>query len=187
MKSYFCPTNDTSAPVKDTLSYLSNADPSAIEELYRKFKNDPDSVDASWQLFFQGFEFSKTDYSSDEDIPENVLGATGPLAKRSKVTLKKNERIGGKDERCVLPAPGGCWMNSEADRRCPVRKMSCGTGISDDHTMIGWILQIIKHGINNYTRIYHQHGVECAGDCWCARITQAHNICGFHYLHDPRM
>ena len=54
--------------------------------------------------------------------------------------------------RCVLPAPEGCWTNSEAGRRRPVRKISCETGISDDHTINGWIAYIMKYDINNYIK-----------------------------------
>ena len=58
--------------MKDALSFLSNADPSAIEELYQQYRKDPDSVDPSWNLFFQGFEFSKADYTSGDAVPENM-------------------------------------------------------------------------------------------------------------------
>lgn len=39
-------------------SYVSNAEGSYIEELYKSYKNDPQSVDDSWQKFFEGFDFS---------------------------------------------------------------------------------------------------------------------------------
>ena len=57
--------------VIDTLSYLSNADPNALEALYQQYRQNPDSVDPSWQLFFQGFEFSKSDFGASE-MPENM-------------------------------------------------------------------------------------------------------------------
>lgn len=58
----------------DKFSYLGNSDVNAIEELFVKFRNDPTSVDTSWQDFFRGFEFARADYSSNggEGIPENV-------------------------------------------------------------------------------------------------------------------
>jgi len=49
----------------DKYSYLSNGDVNAIETLYEQYKKDPESVDEGWQKFFQGFEFSKEDYSQD--------------------------------------------------------------------------------------------------------------------------
>lgn len=49
----------------DRFSWLTGSDPEQIEELYHLYKNDPDSIDESWRLFFEGFEFAKTDYSSE--------------------------------------------------------------------------------------------------------------------------
>jgi 2-oxoglutarate dehydrogenase E1 component len=43
----------------DKYSYISNAHTNYIEELYTQYTNDPESVDASWQKFFEGFDFSK--------------------------------------------------------------------------------------------------------------------------------
>ncbi|MCE7993897.1 MAG: 2-oxoglutarate dehydrogenase E1 component [Roseivirga sp.] len=40
-------------------SYLSNADPSALEALYQQFKQDPASIDEGWKKFFEGFEFAQ--------------------------------------------------------------------------------------------------------------------------------
>ncbi len=53
----------------DTFSYLNTIDPEIIEDFYQKFQNDPNSVDESWKLFFEGYEFSRTNYSqSDKDV-----------------------------------------------------------------------------------------------------------------------
>ncbi|MDH3711164.1 MAG: 2-oxoglutarate dehydrogenase E1 component [Cyclobacteriaceae bacterium] len=43
----------------DPYSYISNAHSSYIDELYRSYQQDPHSVDPSWRLFFEGFEFSQ--------------------------------------------------------------------------------------------------------------------------------
>jgi len=56
----------------DKYSYLSNTGSEFLEEEYKKYKNDPESVDFGWRKFFEGFEFSKKDYS-DEVIPESTL------------------------------------------------------------------------------------------------------------------
>jgi 2-oxoglutarate dehydrogenase E1 component len=45
------------------LSYLNNADIGAFEGLYQQYLQDPQSVDPEWRNFFEGFEFSKTDYT----------------------------------------------------------------------------------------------------------------------------
>jgi 2-oxoglutarate dehydrogenase E1 component len=46
----------------DNFSYLGNSDPVMIETLYEQFKSDPKSVDEGWARFFEGFEFSRTQY-----------------------------------------------------------------------------------------------------------------------------
>lgn len=56
----------------DKFSYLSNGDVNAIEALYDQFKKDPESVDFGWKKFFEGFEFSKTNFEEGGTIPENV-------------------------------------------------------------------------------------------------------------------
>ncbi len=44
----------------DNYSYISNAHSAYIDELYQSYKKDPNSVDVSWQRFFEGFEFSSS-------------------------------------------------------------------------------------------------------------------------------
>lgn len=41
----------------DKYSYVNNAHVGYIDELYKSYKNDPESVDVSWQKFFEGYEF----------------------------------------------------------------------------------------------------------------------------------
>jgi 2-oxoglutarate dehydrogenase E1 component len=40
-------------------NYTSNSDISYIDDLYSKYKLDPQSVDITWQKFFEGFEFAE--------------------------------------------------------------------------------------------------------------------------------
>jgi len=47
------------------LSYLNNADIGAFEGLYQQYQQDPNSVDQEWRNFFEGFEFSKADFSQE--------------------------------------------------------------------------------------------------------------------------
>jgi 2-oxoglutarate dehydrogenase E1 component len=59
----------------DKFSYLGNADVSQIDELYKKFQSDPESVETSWKEFFDGFEFAQKHYSGngkEEVVPEHV-------------------------------------------------------------------------------------------------------------------
>ncbi|MBC8156103.1 MAG: 2-oxoglutarate dehydrogenase E1 component, partial [Bacteroidetes bacterium] len=43
----------------DNYSYIANSDAVYVDQLYRSYKQDPGSVDESWQQFFKGFEFSQ--------------------------------------------------------------------------------------------------------------------------------
>lgn len=47
----------------DKFSFLSNTD--YINQLYQSYLKDKDSVEESWQSFFQGFEFAQKNYSED--------------------------------------------------------------------------------------------------------------------------
>ena len=43
-------------------SYIHAADVQMIDNLYLEYKKDPQSIDPSWAMFFQGFDFaSKSD------------------------------------------------------------------------------------------------------------------------------
>ncbi len=52
----------------DNYSFLNNSDPAAIEEIYRAFKNKPESVDESWRKFFEGFDFAVTSYTQKTGV-----------------------------------------------------------------------------------------------------------------------
>ena len=49
----------------DKYSYIANGHASSIESMYESFKQDPNSVDDSWRMFFEGFEFSLQKYGED--------------------------------------------------------------------------------------------------------------------------
>lgn len=56
----------------DRFSYLHAADPALVEEQYRKFLEDPGSVDESWRQFFDGFEFALKHYPVRKKSEETV-------------------------------------------------------------------------------------------------------------------
>ena len=58
----------------DKYSYISNAHSAYIEELYRSYKENPDSIDQSWQKFFEGFDFS-LEFKEKEAITPSSNGA----------------------------------------------------------------------------------------------------------------
>jgi 2-oxoglutarate dehydrogenase E1 component len=52
----------------DKYSYISNADVGYLDKLYQNYKADPSSVDATWQKFFEGYEFSVQRYGENGGI-----------------------------------------------------------------------------------------------------------------------
>ncbi len=58
----------------DKLTYLSNADSGYVDSLYQAYKEDPSSVDVSWQKFFEGFDFGQTGaVAVTTETPEQAL------------------------------------------------------------------------------------------------------------------
>ncbi len=49
----------------DKFSYLNTLDNSVMEELFSRYKIDPESVDESWRKFFEGFEFCQKNYQAE--------------------------------------------------------------------------------------------------------------------------
>lgn len=59
----------------EKFSYVGNLEINQIEALYKQFLASPESVDASWRLFFEGFEFARTSFDLDSPsaiVPETV-------------------------------------------------------------------------------------------------------------------
>ncbi len=46
----------------DDLSFINSSDPDYIENIYRQFQTDPESVEPGWRQFFQGFHFALKNY-----------------------------------------------------------------------------------------------------------------------------
>ena len=46
----------------DNYTYISNADPKAIESYYQQYLFDPNSVDEGWKKFFEGFDFAQEQF-----------------------------------------------------------------------------------------------------------------------------
>lgn len=56
----------------DNYTYISNADPKAVESLYQQYLADSSSVDEGWKKFFEGFDFAQ------EQFPMLPSGDTAP-------------------------------------------------------------------------------------------------------------
>lgn len=59
----------------DKYTYIANAHGNYIEELFQSYKNDPQSVDDSWQRFFEGFEFSQKDFGENGEAKETRVSS----------------------------------------------------------------------------------------------------------------
>ena len=55
-------------------TFLSNTTPEYVERMQRQYEQDPASVPADWQRFFEGFELAITRYGDDADGPAPVDG-----------------------------------------------------------------------------------------------------------------
>jgi 2-oxoglutarate dehydrogenase E1 component len=56
--------------MSDQLSFLSNATPEYIDNVYQAYKHDPESVSQEWRRFFSGFEFALTNYNGKTEASE---------------------------------------------------------------------------------------------------------------------
>ena len=60
----------------DQHSYIGNMSPEVLEDLYRQFLENPQSVEKSWQQFFSGFDFARQHYAENAEggavVPELV-------------------------------------------------------------------------------------------------------------------
>ena len=57
----------------DKHSYLSNANPAFIEQLYKQYQEDPESVELGWRNFFEGYELAS---STGSALSTAVLGSS---------------------------------------------------------------------------------------------------------------
>ncbi len=73
-------------------SFLSNGDPAAIEGLYEQYCKNPESIDSEWRNFFQGFEFSRTEFE-DHDGNSLNLSPNDSKAENSKKEIAVSNLI----------------------------------------------------------------------------------------------
>lgn len=53
-------------------SFIANAHPAYIEQMYEKYQQTPDAVDVSWQAFFKGFDFALSSNNGHNATTEAV-------------------------------------------------------------------------------------------------------------------
>ena len=49
----------------DEYSYINNAHPEYIDQMYKQYLQDPESVEKSWRSFFQGFQYGQNADGTD--------------------------------------------------------------------------------------------------------------------------
>ncbi len=61
-------------PIMNKRSYLGNAEISAVDEIYSRYLQNPDSVEEEWKRFFEGFDFARNNYEEavSTGVPEKV-------------------------------------------------------------------------------------------------------------------
>ena len=67
----------------DKYSFLNAANTQFFADLYDQYLENPDSVEASWRAFFQGFDFARESYGDDffqESVPQEVSTVAAPAA-----------------------------------------------------------------------------------------------------------
>ncbi|RMG20727.1 MAG: 2-oxoglutarate dehydrogenase E1 component, partial [Bacteroidetes bacterium] len=67
--------------MSDQLTFLSNANPAYIDNLYQQYLSDPDSVPLEWKRFFEGFEFGQIQYQEPASEGEAAPLAAGMATK----------------------------------------------------------------------------------------------------------
>ncbi|MFM2375619.1 MAG: hypothetical protein RLZZ165_716 [Bacteroidota bacterium] len=76
-------------------SYLSNAEPGYIDQIYRQYLSDPASVDYGWAKFFEGFDFARLQAgdaaTANTDLKEiQVLNLINAYRSRGHLFTKSN-------------------------------------------------------------------------------------------------
>ncbi len=74
----------------DSYTYIANADGAYLDELYQQYRSNPGSVDASWQKFFEGFDFSQK-YQGNGVATPGLPNGTGTAVKSNGTTTNGAE------------------------------------------------------------------------------------------------
>ena len=76
----------------DKHSYLNN-NPELIEEIYKQYLQNSESVDTGWKQFFEGFEFARKNYESEDSVSSSefkVINLIEDYRKRGHLFTKTN-------------------------------------------------------------------------------------------------
>jgi len=152
----------------DNYSYVSNAHPEYIDELYNAYKVDPASVDASWQQFFEGFDFSIQKFGESKTAPASNGKATAPVSEkeirvhylihayRSRAHLKSktNPVRTRKDRKPFLDLADFGLLDADLDTVFPSAGMELGLGAITLRKLIDALVYIYEGTVGfEYTYI----------------------------------
>ena len=153
----------------DNYSYVSNAHPEYIDELYSAYKADSNSVDASWQQFFEGFDFSieKFGATTSAVTTSNGKAATSVSEKeirvhylihayRSRAHLKSktNPVRTRKDRKAFLDLADFGLSDADLDTVFPTAGMELGLGAISLRKLIDALVYIYEGTVGfEYTYI----------------------------------
>src|SRR6056300_1130629 len=60
----------------DRFSFLGTSHVGFLDDLYQQYVNNPDEVEPSWRSFFQGYDFSRSEYGDllevETAVPDEV-------------------------------------------------------------------------------------------------------------------
>nr|WP_314603180.1 2-oxoglutarate dehydrogenase E1 component [uncultured Capnocytophaga sp.] len=83
----------------DKYSFLNAANTQFFADLYDQYVENPDSVEASWRAFFQGFDFARENYGEDFFEEEVVVAQSQsrevptPVAASAQVSLPISDKV----------------------------------------------------------------------------------------------
>lgn len=76
-------------------SFIANAHPSYIEEMYQKYQQSPESVEASWRAFFKGFDYAAGSTNGQATTTQATSNDTADAGEARVVALIKAFRNRG--------------------------------------------------------------------------------------------
>ncbi len=77
----------------DQYSYIANSDAAYVDQLYQSYKQDPQTVDESWQQFFKGFEFSLAYGEKTNGAASNGSSGNGQATARAVDTTHAEKEV----------------------------------------------------------------------------------------------
>lgn len=133
----------------DNYSYISNAHADYIDQLYKDYKTLPESVDNSWQKFFEGFDFSQNNSTNGDnklnlsDKEVNVFDLINAYRSRAHLKSKTNPIRPRKDRQPKLELTDFNLNESDLDTKFHAGNL-LGLGNASLNTIINKLKEIYE-------------------------------------------